>query len=85
MANAQVNLEYGSLHPLDESEGEAKDSAHAAARGIAAMLQDSPEVNAVLESMDDAQRAEFIASIADIIREAESMETPEEAPVPPTK
>lgn len=75
MANAQVNIEYGSLHPMDESEGESKDWAHAAARGVAAMMQDNPELNAVLEAMDGAARSEFIAAMSDIMREAQMMDS----------
>lgn len=72
--DAKVQIEYGNLHPLDESEGESKDWKHSAARGVVAMLQDIPEVNAAMEAMDGARRSEFVAAIADIINEASMME-----------
>jgi len=74
MATASVNLEYSSLHPFDESAGESQDWMHAASRGIVAHMQDIPEMNAVLEAMDEAARSEFIAAMSDIIREAQMMD-----------
>ena len=66
----KVQLEYGNLHPLDESAGESTDSAHSAARGIAAMMQDMPDMAALLETMDETMRADFVMAMADIIRAA---------------
>jgi hypothetical protein len=79
--DAKVNLEFGNLHPLDEGAGESSDFAHSAARGIAAMLQDNPDMAALLEAMDESMRAEMIAGMADIIREAQAAEG-ESAPTP---
>ena len=70
----KVQLEYGNLHPLDESAGESADSAHSAARGIVALLQDDPDMAVLLEVMDEAMRAEFVAGMADIIRTAMAAE-----------
>ena len=78
MSTATVNLEYGSLHPFDASAGESADSAHMAARGIVALLQDNPDMTALLDAMDETMRAEFVAGMADIIRAA--MDAEESAP-----
>lgn len=75
MATAKVNLEYGLLHPFDESAGESSDFAHSAARGIAALLQDNAEISAILETMEAGARAELVAGMADIIREAQAGES----------
>jgi hypothetical protein len=79
--DAKVNLEFGNLHPLDESAGDSSDFAHSAARGIAAMLQDNPAMAALLEAMDETMRADLVSGMADIIREAQAAEG-ESAPAP---
>lgn len=80
MATAKINLEFGELHPFDESEGESKDWSHMAARGLVAYMQDKPELNAVLEAMDGAMRSEFIAAVSDIIQEAQAQDGANNAP-----
>ena len=71
MATPTVNIEYGNLHPFDESTGKTTDTAHSAARGMVAMMQDYPEMNAALEAMDDVARTEFVCALADIMRVAQ--------------
>ena len=68
--DAKVNLEYGNMHPLDVSAGEATDSAHMAARGVVAMMQDNPDIEAILAAMDEQTAADFVMGMADIVREA---------------
>jgi hypothetical protein len=70
MATATVNLEYGNLHPLDVSAGDSADSAHSAARGVVAMLQDNAEIESILAAMDEQTASDLVSGMADIIREA---------------
>jgi hypothetical protein len=75
MASAKVNLEFGNLHPIDDPAVESSDFAHSAARGIAALLQDNAEISAILDAMEAGARAELVAGMADIIREAQAGES----------
>jgi hypothetical protein len=70
--DAQTQIEYGNLHPLDESAGESTDWAHSAARGVVASMQDVPELSAVLDTMDDTAKVDFVAALADVIRTAQA-------------
>lgn len=70
--DAKTQIEFGNLHPLDATVGDSTDWAHSAARGVAAMMQDMPDMAAMLDAMDNQMKADFVSSMADIIREAQA-------------
>lgn len=73
--SASVDLKYGNLHPFDATAGDTPtDWMHAAARGIASTLQDNPDLQPILDAMDDQAKADLVTAIADIIREAQAQD-----------
>ncbi len=80
MSNAKNRLEHGAEFPYDapdkwwngdgKNPPQAKDWAHAAARGVLADLSDRRGIKGELEMIDEDVRAELVKSVAEIIRAA---------------
>lgn len=85
MATVESSIDRGSRYPYDASDAwwvslrdapPPADRAHIAARAIVANLQDRHTIKHGFDGVDEATRAEIVATLAEIIRQVNAMDFP---------
>lgn len=85
MATVESSIGRGSKYPYDASDAwwvslrdapPPVDRAHIAARAIVANLQDRHTIKHGFDGVDEATRAEIVATLAEIIRQVNAMDFP---------